>query len=402
MAVNNRYARAVIWLVIILLVCSCASSRRSAGEKSNSSTEYITFVAVGDNLIHDTIIRDAKNKNYDFSGYYSEIADFVRKADLAFVNQETLIAGEKYGLSGYPKFNGPKQIGDALVKTGFDVVNHATNHTMDKGADAVLEVIDFWKKYPDITVLGIHESTAEREKPALVKIKGVTFGFLAYTYGLNGIKLPKDKPDLVSLIDKEKIIKEVDALRPLCDFLIVSMHWGVEYEYQPGKTQEELAALLAKHNVDLVVGHHPHVLQPVKIYEKGDAGNGELGNGNDKMYCYFSLGNFFSSQDKNERLLGAMLYMKIKVADDRNNAEAKTHSNKVPAKKILTIQESDLLPLVTHYTKGSKDYKVYFLEAYTDALALVHGLNNSRNKVSLSYWSTLLAQIFGGVLTLRE
>jgi len=385
MAMIDRRPRSLLRLIVILLICSCATTRRAAPEKTKHTPDYITFVAVGDNLIHEEIIQDAKTRGYDFNDYYTEVADFIRSADLAFINQETLISGGKFGISGYPRFNGPKEIGDAIVNAGFDVVNHATNHVMDKGEDAVFEVLDYWEQHPGITVLGIHRSAEERNKAALVNVKGITFGFLSYTYGLNGFELPAGNPDLVSLIDKEKIAWEVDALRPLCDFLVVSMHWGDEYEYKPNKSQETLAALLAGHNVDLVIGHHPHVLQPVRVFRKPDGG---------RMYCYFSLGNFFSSQDKNERLLGAMLYIRMKVTDDNpDTGNAKTLSG-----KTLAITEASLLPIVTHYEKGPKGYKVYFLKNYTGALAGLHGLNSSKNKVSPAYWASLITQIFGGIM----
>ncbi|MDR2151770.1 MAG: CapA family protein, partial [Helicobacteraceae bacterium] len=233
--------------------------------------QNVTLIAVGDNLIHVGLIKAARTKDgYDFAPFYEEIRAIAQSADIAFINQETLISGKKFGYSGYPAFNGPVEIGKAIYDVGFRVINHATNHAMDKGKKALLATIDYWKTKEDAIVLGVHASQAERQKPKILEIKGAKFGFLAYTYGLNGIKLPKEAPYLVSLIDVKTMAKEIDELRALCDFLIVSMHWGEEYKHIPVKTQEKLAQFLADRKVDLVIGHHPHVLQTARWIERED------------------------------------------------------------------------------------------------------------------------------------
>jgi poly-gamma-glutamate synthesis protein (capsule biosynthesis protein) len=368
-------------LVLFLLLAGCKSAPESFRPDATPSAalpedknRYVTLIAVGDNLIHKQLIDNAWNnetKQYEFESYYSEVATTIASADLAFINQETLIAGEQFGFSGYPEFNGPNAIGDALVNTGFDVVNHATNHAMDKGERAVLAVIDYWKTQPDILLLGLHESEEARDvSKNIVEVHNIKIGFLAYTYGLNGIPLPKNKPFLVSLVNTGIMALEIDELRPLCDFLIVSMHWGNEYEYTPSKWQQELAGFLAEHNVDLVIGHHPHVLQPVRRLEKQDGGT---------MLCYYSLGNFISAQNENPRLLGGM--MRITIKQDEHNR--------------TTIENAGLLPLITHYEKNNKNFKVYFLYNYTDGLAMLHGLYREANRLTVNHFTALLKMIFG-------
>jgi poly-gamma-glutamate synthesis protein (capsule biosynthesis protein) len=331
-------------------------------------------VAVGDDLIHDTLLRAARNDatgKYDFTPFYSEVRDAIESADVAFVNQETPIAGERFGYSGYPRFNGPTAIGDALIATGFDVVNQATNHTMDKGAAAVHAETAYWAKHPKIAVLGIFDSQKERDtKKTIVKAKGVRIGFLAYTYGLNGLRLPASEPYLVALIDKAVIAREVDELRPLCDVLVVSMHWGIEYRFSPSAEQVSLARFLAKHNVDLVIGHHPHVLEPVRRYAKADGGS---------MLCYFSLGNFVSGQSERARLLGGMMRVVI-TRDDAGR---------------WGLRNAELVPLVTHYDAGFQHVKVYFLDSYPASLARRHGLYRPRGVFLLAYFANLISTIFG-------
>ncbi|MDR1912297.1 MAG: CapA family protein [Helicobacteraceae bacterium] len=340
-----------------------ATSRKTPREIKEQN---ITLIAVGDNLIHKQIIREAKTKNsYDFTPIYEKIKPIVQAADLAFINQETPIAGAAFGYTGYPSFNAPTTLGDAIYAAGFRAINHASNHSMDKGKKAILTMIDFWKKYPKAIPLGIHASQEDRNKPKIVSIKGIKIGFLAYTYGLNGIKLPKDSPYLVSLIDRKIMAKEIDALRPLCDFLIVSAHWGNEYEHIPGKQQEKLANFLAEHKVDLVIGHHPHVLQPAKWIEGKDGA---------KTLVYYSLGNFVSAQNKKPRMLGGMARIVLTKRD-----------------KKVSLENAELLGVVTHFEKGYTGFKVYPLNDYTGDLAKRHVL--SKEKLDINYLQKLYRSV---------
>ena len=289
-----------------------------------------------------------------------------------------MIAGEAFGYSGYPEFNGPHEIGTALIDTGFDVVNHATNHTMDKGEAAVYAVMDFWDKHSNILVLGIYRSKEQRDtRRAIIKKNNITIGWLAYTYGTNGIPLPKAKPYLVSLIDTQVMAREIAELRLLCDFLIVSMHWGEEYRHTTSKRQEELALFLAENNVDLVLGHHPHVIQPVREYPR---------TGDGKTVVFFSLGNFLSSQKELPRLLGAMAHITV----------TKTENKSAP--QPVFVKEAEIIPIVTHYDKEYKHFKVYPLAAYTKELAEKHGIN-SAEKLTPDYFKTLFNSVFSSALT---
>ena len=335
----------------------------------------LTMAAVGDNLIHIELIKDAKTADggaFNFDKYYTEVAPLLKEADIAFINQETLIAGEAFGYSGYPLFNGPKDIGRTLVNLGFDVVNHATNHAMDKGEKAVYEVIDFWDEQKGVLMLGLNRSEERRRDVAknIIEKNNIKVGFLSYTYGTNGIPLPKDKPFLVSLIDTEVMAKEIDALRPLCDFLVVSMHWGSEYEHTPTARQQELARFLAARDVDLVIGHHPHVLQPLRALPREAA---------PPMVCFFSLGNFLSAQNEPPRLLGGMMRLTVKK-------EAS------PPHRV-TIEEAELLPLVTHYEAGYRNFRVFPLGAYTEDIAALHLLRQRKMYTDTSYFHTLFKKI---------
>jgi poly-gamma-glutamate synthesis protein (capsule biosynthesis protein) len=339
-----------------------------AKSPKTATERLITIIAVGDNLIHTQLIRNAKTKEgYDFTPFYSEMKMMARKADIAFINQETLIPGKQFGYSGYPSFNGPNEIGDAIYDIGFNVINHATNHAMDKGHKALLATIDYWDKKPNAIVLGVHKSQEERDKPKVIEIEGVKFGFLAYTYGLNGNKLPKGAPYLVSLIDTKIMAEEIDTLRSLCDYLIVSMHWGDEYTHTPNNAQEKLARFLAEHNVDLVIGHHTHVLQPARWLDRKDGA---------KTLVYFSLGNFISAQNKKPRMLGGM----AQIVLAKNG-------------KTLSYADVKLLGTITHYEKGYTGFKVYLLDDYAADVAMRHAINTKSEKLDLAYLQTLYNSI---------
>jgi poly-gamma-glutamate synthesis protein (capsule biosynthesis protein) len=364
------------WLTLIvpLFLFSCSLSKLAKEDQAPEAPvppDYLTLLAAGDNLLHDPLIRrDPKTGAYNFTAYYAEIKALTEAADIAFINQETLLAGEKYGFSGYPRFNTPAEAGAALIAAGFDVVNHATNHIMDKGGEAVFSTMDYWDARPGVSYLGIHRSQQEREaKKVIIKKNNISVGFLAYTYGTNGLPLPRDKPYLVSLIDEPVMEKEIAALRPLCDILVVSMHWGEEYRLSANKEQERLARFLAAQDVDLILGHHPHVLEPYEYLDRPGGG---------KTLCFYSLGNFLSGQQTNITQLGALAYARIKKTGDG-----------------VEIDAEGIIPLVNHYEQGFTGFRVYPLYRYTEALAEKHLLHLRGREFSLSWLGSLAKQVIG-------
>jgi poly-gamma-glutamate synthesis protein (capsule biosynthesis protein) len=176
--------------------------------------------------------------------------------------------------------------------------------------------------------------------------------------------------------------KEIDTLRPLCDFLIVSMHWGVEYQHDYNKSQKDLAAFLAEHRVDLVLGHHPHVIQPVEYITRPDGR---------AMLCFFSLGNLASAQIRNPTLLGAMAYVRIKKPPVR---ESETKAN-------IMFMDAGAIPIVTHYESGFTGFKVYPLYAYTPELIKKHRQYIDKN-FTMDYLTGLASKVFGGKEILRN
>jgi poly-gamma-glutamate synthesis protein (capsule biosynthesis protein) len=323
----------------------------------------LTFVAAGDNLFHETIINTSLvNGVYNFDSIYTPVKDIIENADLAFINQETVMGGASFGYSGYPAFNTPQSLAGTLARTGFDIVNQANNHAMDMGRAGLYATLDLWDTIEGITVIGARKAG---ESMRIISANNITLGFLSYTYGLNGLSLPRDNPNLVSLINRNTMTREIEALRPLCDFLVVSMHWGEEYMLiEPSAGQISLAQFLAQLDVDLIIGHHPHVLQR---FEKLPRANGK------ETFCFYSLGNFVSHQIERERILGAMIALTFVKEDD-----------------LLYISDAGLIPVVCHFERGYANTAVYPFYKYSEELLRKHVLVNMGRDLSYSSFNNIL------------
>lgn len=313
----------------------------------------VDFIAVGDNLIHGAIYFDSevRHQGYEFDELYDAVKPYVETADVAYINQETILGGTELGLSHYPMFNSPQEIGTALVNAGFDWIASSSNHSMDKFEEGIISSENFWEQYPEIVTTGLNRTEEERYENKFIERNGVKFGVLGYTYGTNGIPLPEGKDYLVNIYSEERIREDVEALKGKCDAILVSMHWGVEYATVPSEEQEYFAQLLADLGVAVVIGEHPHVIQPMEWVEGKD--------GNQTLVIY-SLGNFMSAQDGDLNMLGGMASWSI-----RKNGET----------GAITVEDVKFYPTVTHFEPVFTKFKTYLLKDYTDELATQHGLN---------------------------
>ena len=331
--------------IFVLLLCfllSICDINVTAADKDDVKT--VDLVAVGDDLIHTQIYKSCKTKKgYNFDSLFKHIKKDVKAADLAIINQETILVDKNY--SGYPAFGSPKALANSIAKAGFNVVTHATNHTLDRGTSAIKGTLKYWNtKHPDIKVLGIHKSKKDAGKITVVKKNGIKIAMLNYTYGLNGYRLPSDKSYMIDLLsNKSKIKKDIKKAKKKSDFVIVFAHFGTEYRHSPDSSQKKWAKFFANQGVDMLIGTHPHVIEPYKMV-KGKKGH--------KMLTYYSLGNFVSSQNRVPRLLGGMA--KATIIKDKKGTRIKTYTMK---------------PLVTHIEKNCKSYTVYKLSDYTAKLA---------------------------------
>lgn len=253
-----------------------------------------TMTAIGDTLCHNTQYWDAYNsstKQYDFSYVYDDIKDYTSSADITIGSLETTFAGEDRGYSNYPVFNSPDSLATGLKDIGVDVISLAGNHALDYGYSGICRTIDVLDNV-GISHLGTYKSAEDQDKILIKDVKGVKIAFINYTYGTNGIPVPSDKPYCLNLIDKDLISKQIkQAKEQNVDMIVACMHWGTEYKTSANDEQKELADFLFKSGVDIILGNHPHVLEPM---EKKTI---TLDDGSTKdVFVVYALGNFTADQ----------------------------------------------------------------------------------------------------------
>ena len=258
----------------------------------------ITFVAFGDLLAHEPIYRYGLYNGGNFDFLFENVKDVIADSDAAMINQETPLTNQPSMYSDYPRFGTPAQVGEAIADAGFSVVTCATNHALDRGAEGVSFTKDFFDN-SHITCLGI-QSVEEKDYQAykLIARNGVQFALLNYTYGTNGIPLPDENPHMVHLLDDEtKVRSDIAAAKSVADFVIVFAHWGTEYAQEPDDFQKEWTQVFLDSGVDILIGTHPHVMQPYEVLTNISGHN---------MLVYYSLGNFISAQPEKSCVKGGM------------------------------------------------------------------------------------------------
>lgn len=282
---------------------------KKEAEPKEEKTSF-SFIAVGDALIHDGIYYDANTWQtgqdgyyiYDFTSMFTDLAEVIKPYDLKFYNQETIIGGKNLGLSGYPCFNSPNEVAEDLMEIGFNVVNLASNHTMDKGTAGAIYSANYWHNQKDVLAVGSYTSKEHRDTIEVRKENGITYAMLSYTYGTNGIPVPAGYEYLVNVWPtgngyeayKAQVKKDIESVRDRVDVLMVSMHWGTEYQTgYYNDYQRDAAEYLASLGVDVIIGTHPHVVQPIEYI--GDT------------LVVYSLGNMISAQVGLDKLVGGVV-----------------------------------------------------------------------------------------------
>lgn len=257
---------------------------------------------IGDILIHDRVYHDAKTKTgYDFHPMLLPVKELLQTPDFLIANQESIPGGPALGISSYPMFNSPYEIVDAIIDAGVDFVSTANNHSLDRREQGILNAIAYFEK-KGLPYVGTFKNQHDQQQLRIETINGVKTAILAYTYGTNGIPIPEGKEYLVNIIDKDKILKEITRARKQADIVVVNLHWGIEYVRQPNEQQKELAKVLTDGGADIILGHHPHVLQPIERRQTSD--------GREAVIVY-SLGNFLSGQYKEYKDIGGMVEITI-------------------------------------------------------------------------------------------
>lgn len=322
-----------------------------------------SFVGAGDNIIYYGNVRDAASlsvpggRQYNFKPAYENVAQMISSADIAFINQETLMCGEGYEFSYYPRFNGPQDLGYDLCELGFDVVNIANNHMLDKGGSGLSATIDFWKTMP-VTLIGGYSSEAEFYDVPIVETNGIRVAYISYCDSTNGLVLQGNSDIMIPYLDKESIDRQISGIKDKCDFIIASVHWGVENSFTPNDAQREYARYFADAGVDVIVGHHPHVIQPVEWIE---------GKGGNRTLCVYSLGNFMAEMARDTNMVGGLISFDI-VKEGTSHA---------------VIENALFTPTVFYFPSNFYNNRIYFMEDFTEDLARSHGISYYGNSTTL-------------------
>ena len=336
-------------------------------EETPTDTTF-TLTAIGDIMCHNTQYLDAYNDEtgeYDFSYVFDDISLYTKTADICVGNLETTFAGEDVGYSSYPTFNTPDSLAYELKDIGVDVLSTAGNHALDKGFNGLSRTIDVLNN-ADISHLGTYKSKEEQDKTLIKYVKGIKIAFVNFTYGTNGIPIPSDKPYCVNLIDENLMKEQIDmAKQEDPDIIIACMHWGTEYKTTPNSTQEQLADFLFKNGIDIILGTHPHVLEPM---EKRTV---TLDDGTTKDgFVIYSLGNFIA--DQNAEYTRDSIILNIDIT---KHADGK-----------VTIDNYEYIPIYMYKDTSKKKQKMKLLDINKNIYNYENYLDDT---ISQSLYNTL-------------
>lgn len=353
-----------------------SSANVSQNENSQTSTLSnditIKMTAIGDIMCHNTQYLDAYNKEtktYDFSHFFTNVKTELSSSDITIGNLETTFAGADRGYSSYPTFNTPEDLAKTLKDIGIDVLSTANNHSLDKGYSGLVSTINTLDSV-GINHMGTYDNPDSQKEILIKEVNGLKIAFLSYTYGTNGIPIPSDKEYCINLIDKDLILSQLkQAKEKNADLVCVNMHWGVEYRLTPNDEQKELADFLFKNGADIILGSHPHVLEPM---EKRSV---KLDDGTEKDgFVVYSLGNFISGQNKENTKSTIILNLQITKHTDSK----------------ITIDSAKYTPLYFYKkaSSGTKDYTLLDVEK-----SIANYENGTDKSIGSSLYNTLKSEL---------
>lgn len=343
------------------------------------SPRELTLLMVGDILLHTPVEESAlqPDGSYQFDTIFANTKESIQSADLALVNQEVILGGAELGISGYPAFNAPFEVGDALVDAGFDVICHGTNHALDKGKKGLLNSISYWREnHPQIAVLGINDSAEAQSDIYIYEQNDISVAILNYTYGTNGIPLPEGMPYAVNMLDEEKVTADIQLAEELADFTIVCPHWGTEYRLTSDSMQEKWTNIFLENGVDLVLGTHPHVIEPIEWVRDEDSGH--------QMLVYYSLGNYVNwtsgtGEGVANRMVGGMAEITLSLDENED----------------VVISDYGVQALVCHVEDGVNGVTVYPLSEYSEELGARNAIISQDGNFSKDYCVRLCDKVWG-------
>lgn len=332
----------------------------------------IRFSASGDDLIHDGLYLQAQKRGggaeYDFGALYENVAAFYQDYDVNWINQETLVSDE-FAPSGYPMFCSPTAVAKRLYEIGFRVFSLSNNHSYDKGAAGIASTLAFWQTMPGDTIIsGFYQGEADYENIAIQEVNGVRIAYLSYTEHTNGLPTPSGATANVIYTSQTDVIqKQIELARTQADVVICCVHMGTENSHSVNDAQRTLGQQMADFGADVILGTHPHVVQPVELFTAQDGRT---------VPFFYSLGNFVSTQAQVDNLIGLVATFDIV----KTTAPTGEHT--------IAIEGVKVHPLIMHYDANYANARVYWVKDYTDALAATHG----NRSISLPYIHQVLEE----------
>lgn len=324
----------------------------------------VKIAAVGDALIHENILKSGKKSDgsYNYDALFKNVKDHLSEFDVKVINQETIFVKDSSKYAGYPCFGTPVELGDAMRKAGFNVITCATNHAFDKGAQGIKDTVNYWEKYKDTVLMtGIYKDQESYDNLTIGEYNGIKIAFLNYTTLINSGA--KREPYYIKYYKESLAEKEIKKAKKMADVVIVFPHWGVEYTHEQNSEQEHMAKKMAEAGADIIIGCHPHVVQPMKVIKTKDGR---------RVPCYYSLGNFVSN----------MFWIKTQLEGIAELEIVKWNGK-------TEIKTAKFIPLVNYIGDGDKKFSAYLLSDFTKDVYQKHYLNTRSGWLGVTYDSMM-------------
>lgn len=327
---------------------------------TGSGAGRLSFSAVGDNLMNDNLLAladswagEAGDEQYDFSPFYTEVGAYIQSnVDVSFINQETTLGiYQNYGWLGYPSYNTPPSLAQAVADAGWRFVNCNSNHSYDTWSESIENAQRVWSEQKSLLTIGSYTSEEDRAKVRVVECNGLRVAMLSYSYGQNGYEQAELPNDYYAVpYDEARMISEVSRAHEVADAVVVYLHFGTEYSSEASEEQVQLAQVCADNGVDVTLFSHSHVIEPVQWINRASGG---------QMLCAYGLGDFVSGyEDYPQTVLSGMITFDFVAQEDGS----------------VAVENAVWHPLIEHM-EGNTDV-VRFVKNYSD--------EEARNNVLLS------------------
>ena len=335
------------------------SAASSSSEPPQPTVTTLHVSATGDNLIHDGIYLQARQRaggnGYDFGLLYENVAYFYQNFDINWINQETLVTDE-LPPSSYPCFCTPGALAQEAYDIGFRVFSLSNNHSYDQGAEGIAATRRFWASMPDdVVTTGLFAGESDYSNIPIQEKEGVKIAYLAYTDSTNGIPTPQNAEANVIYTSQEDVIQmQIELAQTMADVVVVGVHWGTENSHVVNDAQRALAQKIADWGADIIIGTHPHVVQTIEMLTSAKDGT--------QVPVAYSLGNFVSTQIQADNLIGILLTFDITKTTQPDGTVSS-----------CVIENVKAIPEVMHYDANFQNARAYLFRDYTDELAASHG-----------------------------